>query len=67
MHSNFLINAGGATAQDLEGLGELVRKKVLQSQGISLEWEIMRVGEFAPEADGGEATQDGKAGSENDQ
>ncbi|WP_156894443.1 UDP-N-acetylmuramate dehydrogenase [Rhodobacter xanthinilyticus] len=45
MHSNFLINAGGATAQDLEGLGEEVRKKVLQTQGISLEWEIMRVGE----------------------
>ncbi|MDD8021481.1 MAG: UDP-N-acetylmuramate dehydrogenase [Paracoccaceae bacterium] len=46
MHSNFLINTGGATAQDLEGLGELVRKKVLQTQGISLEWEIMRIGEF---------------------
>ena len=46
MHSNFLINAGGATAQDLEALGEEVRKKVLQTQGISLEWEIMRVGEF---------------------
>ncbi|RWR28200.1 UDP-N-acetylmuramate dehydrogenase [Sinirhodobacter populi] len=46
MHSNFLINTGGATAQDLEMLGEDVRKKVLQTQGISLEWEIMRVGEF---------------------
>lgn len=46
MHSNFLINAGGATAQDLEGLGEEVRKKVLQTQGISLEWEIMRVGDY---------------------
>ncbi|RWR12264.1 UDP-N-acetylmuramate dehydrogenase [Paenirhodobacter populi] len=46
MHSNFLINTGGATAQDLEMLGEEVRKKVLQTQGISLEWEIMRVGEF---------------------
>lgn len=47
MHSNFLINAGGATAADLEGLGEDVRKKVLQTQGISLEWEIMRIGEYA--------------------
>lgn len=47
MHSNFLINTGGATAQDLEGLGEDVRKKVLQTQGISLEWEIMRVGDFS--------------------
>ena len=44
-HANFLINAGGATAADLEGLGEAVRKKVYQSSGITLEWEIMRVGE----------------------
>jgi UDP-N-acetylmuramate dehydrogenase len=46
MHSNFLINAGGATAADLESLGEAVRKKVYQSSGITLEWEIMRVGEY---------------------
>jgi UDP-N-acetylmuramate dehydrogenase len=45
MHANFLINTGGATAADLEGLGELVRKRVLEKSGISLEWEIMRVGE----------------------
>ena len=44
-HPNFLINAGGATAADLEGLGEEVRKKVLQHSGISLQWEIMRIGE----------------------
>ncbi len=44
MHANFLINAGGAKAADLENLGELVRKKVLESTGITLEWEIMRVG-----------------------
>ncbi|MEM9552583.1 MAG: UDP-N-acetylmuramate dehydrogenase [Pseudomonadota bacterium] len=44
-HSNFLINAGGATAADLEGLGEDVRKKVYAASGISLEWEIMRVGD----------------------
>lgn len=43
-HANFLINTGGATAADLENLGELVRKKVLESFGILLEWEIMRVG-----------------------
>ncbi len=48
MHSNFLINTGGATAADLEGLGEEVRKKVYQSRGITLEWEIMRVGEAVP-------------------
>lgn len=49
MHSNFLINAGGATAADLEGLGEDVRKRVFQTSGITLEWEIMRVGETAAE------------------
>ncbi|HRO11538.1 UDP-N-acetylmuramate dehydrogenase [Amaricoccus sp.] len=43
-HANFLTNTGGAKAADLEELGELVRKKVLESTGISLEWEIMRVG-----------------------
>lgn len=48
MHPNFLINTGGATAADLEGLGEDVRKKVFQLRGIELEWEIMRVGEPAP-------------------
>ena len=51
MHSNFLVNTGGATAADLEGLGEEVRERVLAASGISLEWEIMRVGEPAPEAD----------------
>jgi UDP-N-acetylmuramate dehydrogenase len=44
MHGNFLINTGTATAADLENLGELVRKKVLESTGVTLEWEIMRVG-----------------------
>ncbi|NKX29350.1 UDP-N-acetylmuramate dehydrogenase [Rhodobacteraceae bacterium R_SAG6] len=44
-HSNFMINAGGATAADLEGLGENVRKKVYADSGIWLEWEIMRVGD----------------------
>ncbi|WP_171167226.1 UDP-N-acetylmuramate dehydrogenase [Ruegeria sp. HKCCA0370] len=44
-HSNFLINTGLATAADLEGLGEEVRKKVYETSGITLEWEIMRVGD----------------------
>ncbi|AZQ67236.1 UDP-N-acetylmuramate dehydrogenase [Silicimonas algicola] len=51
MHPNFLINTGTATAADLEGLGEEVREKVFQHSGIRLEWEIMRVGEPAPEAE----------------
>jgi UDP-N-acetylmuramate dehydrogenase len=49
MHANFLLNTGGATAADLEDLGEEVRKRVFQTSGISLEWEIMRVGEPAAE------------------
>lgn len=48
-HPNFLINAQGATAAELEALGEEVRKRVLQARGISLEWEIRRVGEAVPD------------------
>lgn len=44
LHANFLVNAGGAKAADLEKLGELVRKKVFETSGITLEWEIMRIG-----------------------
>lgn len=44
-HSNFMINTGDATAEDLESLGEMVRKKVYENSGLTLEWEIMRVGE----------------------
>ena len=44
-HPNFLVNTGGATAADLEGLGEEVRKKVFLHSGIELEWEIKRVGD----------------------
>jgi UDP-N-acetylmuramate dehydrogenase len=43
-HANFLINTGGATAADLEGLGEEVRRRVYDRCGIMLEWEIRRVG-----------------------
>ena len=48
MHSNFLVNTGGATAADLEGLGEEVREAVFKASGIRLEWEVLRVGEPAP-------------------
>ncbi|MFY0632256.1 MAG: UDP-N-acetylmuramate dehydrogenase [Vannielia sp.] len=53
MHSNFLTNAGGATAADLENLGERIRKKVYETSGVTLQWEIMRVGEPTPEDAGG--------------
>lgn len=43
-HANFLINTGGATSADIEGLGEEVRRRVSESQGVTLEWEIKRVG-----------------------
>ena len=44
-HPNFLINTGAASAKDLEALGELVRKKVYDKCGLTLEWEVVRVGE----------------------
>jgi len=43
-HTNFLINTGDASAADLEALGEEVRRRVQQTSGITLEWEIKRVG-----------------------
>ena len=43
-HCNFLINTGTATAADLEGLGEEVRRRVLEVSGVTLEWEIKRMG-----------------------
>ncbi len=49
-HANFLVNAANASAADLENLGELVRKKVLDSSGVTLEWEIMRVGRLSAPA-----------------
>ena len=45
LHCNFLINRGNATAADLETLGETVRARVLAQSGVTLEWEILRVGE----------------------
>ncbi len=44
MHCNFLINPGGATAADVEGLGEEVRRRVKESSGFELQWEIKRLG-----------------------
>jgi UDP-N-acetylmuramate dehydrogenase len=47
LHANFLLNTGGATAADLEGLGEEVRARVKNATGVELEWEIKRIGEAA--------------------
>ena len=47
-HANFLINTGNATAADLEGLGEEVRRRVFEKSGIVLDWEIKRVGRPLP-------------------
>ena len=44
LHCNFLINTGGATAADLEGLGEEVRSRVQATSGVLLQWEIRRIG-----------------------
>lgn len=46
-HCNFLLNLGNASAADIEALGEEVRRRVLEASGVSLEWEIQRVGRFA--------------------
>ena len=43
-HTNFLINTGTATSSDIEALGEEVRRRVYENSGVSLEWEIQRVG-----------------------
>jgi UDP-N-acetylmuramate dehydrogenase len=43
-HCNFLINEGGATAAQIEELGETIRARVKQTSGIELEWEIKRIG-----------------------
>ena len=46
-HCNFLVNTGSATAADIEGLGEEVRRRVRETTGVELQWEIRRVGEPA--------------------
>jgi UDP-N-acetylmuramate dehydrogenase len=44
LHCNFLINTGGATAADIESLGETVRRRVRENSGVQLDWEIKRLG-----------------------
>ena len=47
-HCNFLINTGTATADDLEQLGEEVRRRVSEKTGVTLNWEIRRLGHKSP-------------------
>jgi len=49
-HCNFLLNLGAAKAEDIEALGEEVRRRVREHSGIELEWEIQRVGMSADDA-----------------
>ncbi|WP_459698284.1 UDP-N-acetylmuramate dehydrogenase [Acidisoma sp. C75] len=51
LHCNFLLNTGEATAADLEGLGEEVRRRVAAATGVTLEWEIKRIGQPLPRAE----------------
>jgi UDP-N-acetylmuramate dehydrogenase len=44
LHCNFLINEGGATATQIEELGETIRARVKASSGVDLDWEIKRIG-----------------------
>lgn len=46
-HCNFLLNLGGATSEDIEALGDEVRRRVKEHSGVELHWEIQRVGEEA--------------------
>jgi UDP-N-acetylmuramate dehydrogenase len=46
-HTNFLLNTGDATSEDIEALGEEVRRRVKARSGVDLEWEIQRVGQRA--------------------
>jgi len=54
-HCNFLINTGNATAADLEALGEEVRRRVNEKFGVTLDWEIRRIGVAAGHASHGRA------------
>ena len=50
-HCNFLLNLGAATSADIEALGEEARGRVKAHSGVTLEWEIQRVGLFADDAE----------------
>jgi UDP-N-acetylmuramate dehydrogenase len=62
LHTNFLLNVGGATAGDIEGLGEEVRARVKAYSGVDLEWEIKRIGELSLPCEAGEGQGGGITG-----
>jgi UDP-N-acetylmuramate dehydrogenase len=59
MHCNFLINDQGASAEDIERLGETVRARVMAQSGVRLDWEIIRLGEPLPGHASGEKLAEG--------
>ena len=60
-HCNFLLNLGNATSAEIEALGEEVRARVLAHSGVTLEWEIQRVGESLPLPFRGEGRGEGQS------
>ena len=46
LHANFIVNAGGATANDIKELSEFVQARVAEKFGIELKREIILLGEF---------------------
>ncbi len=64
-HCNFLVNTGDATAVDIEDLGEEVRRRVKETSGIELHWEIRRIsqrGSAAKTNDSGSAAKTNNPG-----
>ncbi|MCD8497678.1 MAG: UDP-N-acetylmuramate dehydrogenase [Alphaproteobacteria bacterium] len=43
-HCNFMINTGGATAADLEALGDELIRRAQEHLNLRLHWEIKRIG-----------------------
>ncbi len=60
-HTNFLLNLGGASSAQIEALGEEVRRRVKEKSGVTLEWEIQRVGENLPLPFRGEGRGEGES------
>jgi len=45
VHTNFLVNTGGATAADFLQLARIIKEKVKAQSGVELEEEVRIVGE----------------------